>query len=327
MENEYLTNNLKLEAQAFDKRISDRTENGFIPDIKHYKDNDYFYKSFWRRKKYVDLYIGEMASNYKKTFQKLLNSDSKILDFGCGSGYFSLELARLGFDVIGYDISEDCIKTASNYLRKLDKNLIKGNLEYVNNLEEIKQNHFDGILCSGVLHHIKDLNKTISLLKSFYKEKKSAVLVFHEPCHKKWKKSDAFFVAVVRSLLNELSLWYEKEEKFSNEDEIKDLMDNIHSEYVYERDKSEVEGQSPNDLSSDFEEISSILNKNFLEFKTWPSRSFIYRLLGGIRSTPEKENRIAEMLEIIDSFGVKNGFLNPNYMYGYVKGVDTNLIC
>lgn len=322
MGNEKLVNNLQLEAEAFDKRISDRTNNGFIPDIENYIDNDYFYKSFWRKKKYVDLYVGEMANNYKNTFQKNLNSNSRILDFGCGSGYFSLELARLGFDVVGYDISEDCIKIAKDYLETLDENSIKGNLKYANKLEDIKLNHFDGILCSGVLHHIKDLNETLNLFKSFYKEKNTALIVFHEPCHKKWAKSDAFVVAILRSLFNELSVWYEKEEKFSNEDELKDLMDNILFEYVYERDKDEVEGQSPNDLSSDFEEISSILSKNFLKFETWPSRSFIYRLLGGIRSTPEKENKIADMLEIIDRFGVKNGFLNPNYMYGYAKGLS-----
>ena len=45
------------------------------------------------------LYVGEMSKYYVKLFKKKLKKNAKILDLGCGPGYFSLELARAGFNV------------------------------------------------------------------------------------------------------------------------------------------------------------------------------------------------------------------------------------
>ena len=41
----------------------------------------------------------------------------RILDLGCGPGYFSLELARAGFQVVGVDISDKMISIANKNLK------------------------------------------------------------------------------------------------------------------------------------------------------------------------------------------------------------------
>lgn len=43
---------------------------------------------------------------------------SRILDVGCGSGNYSLQLARLGYQVVGIDISEEMLKLAREKAQK-----------------------------------------------------------------------------------------------------------------------------------------------------------------------------------------------------------------
>jgi len=308
------TDNLKEEAQAFNDRLSERTSNNFVPDLQNYKDNDFFYKSFWRKKTYTDMYVGVMSKTYIDQFETYLSPNSRILDFGCGPGYFSLELARAGYNVLAYDIADTCISTASDYLNSLDDPDLIGRLTYTSNLEDLSQYKFDGVLCSGVLHHLKDVGDSVSYLKGLMLD--SSVLVFHEPNHKSWTKNDAFLVSIVRSILAASNLWYENI-SVQNNDDLHSLVESVFQEYVYERDPSEKDGQSPNDLSCDFDEICAVLCKNFSSVKTWPSRAFIYRCLGGLRSDIiGHEDLLAKLLECIDSYGVSQGLLNSNYMYG-----------
>jgi len=105
--------------------------------------------------------------NYIKN--KHINS-CKILDVGCGEGYYSIYLASLGFKVTGIDISQRAI----NYSRKNAKNdrikckFIRMDIFNINQLKD----KFDIIFEWGLLHFIphnkrkgyfKELNK---LLKS-----------------------------------------------------------------------------------------------------------------------------------------------------------------
>lgn len=43
---------------------------------------------------------------------KELKGVARVLDLGCGKGYFSAEIAKLGLDVIGFDIAETAIRKA-----------------------------------------------------------------------------------------------------------------------------------------------------------------------------------------------------------------------
>ena len=45
----------------------------------------------------------------------LYNSDTKVLDVGCGAGFLSNELAKEGLQVTGVDLSEESLKVAQKY--------------------------------------------------------------------------------------------------------------------------------------------------------------------------------------------------------------------
>jgi len=76
----------------------------------------------------------------------------KVLDVGCGEGFYSIYLVSKGFDVIGIDISKNAIKFAK-------ENAAKQNLKIkfipldVGNLDKIKDK-FDFIFEWAILHHI-----------------------------------------------------------------------------------------------------------------------------------------------------------------------------
>ena len=75
---------------------------------------------------------GESARGYKEGVRKELNSKQasdkwimkilenapnkeklKILDIGCGPGFFTINLTKLGHDVIGIDLSKEIVDVAS----------------------------------------------------------------------------------------------------------------------------------------------------------------------------------------------------------------------
>ena len=62
---------------------------------------------------------------------------------------------------------------------------------------------------------------------------------------------DAALVSSLRLILSNLGYWYEDLEKKKIVNYTKDVF----NEFYYERDKDEKDGQSPNDLSCDKDEI------------------------------------------------------------------------
>ena len=302
------------EAKAFTKRIKLRVSDGFISDLQNLKENKNFYKSFWRHPNYAKNMVGVMSDYYVKNFKKKLKKGAKILDMGCGPGYFSLELARNGFDVTGVDISDgailEAIKTSK---KKKNKNL---KLRYFSkSFSQLDLNEkYDGILCSGFLHHIPEIKKVSKILSSV--AKKNSLLIIHEPQHSRFTKKDASEILMIRSIFASLGLWYNKKFKVAkSENEYNKLLKEITYEYKYERDKQEKAGQSPNDLSCDRDEILNSLKKHFLIKKITPSFSYTYRLFGGIRFNQAKLNKLSDFVCLHEKIAVKNKRLNANYFF------------
>lgn len=88
---------------------------------------------------YNELLLPIIVSNVKRH----ISPTSKILDFGCGTGELTYEVAKLNHDIIGLDISELAIKIAK-------ENFIHSNLNFLNSsLSKINFNQeFDLIIAS-----------------------------------------------------------------------------------------------------------------------------------------------------------------------------------
>ncbi len=89
-------------------------------------------------------------------FKKFIGYKKNILEVGCGTGqlaiYFALETNN---KIVGLDPTFDSLQLANNFIKKNQIN----NIEFVNADifdDVLKDDFFDFIWCSGVLHHTKN---------------------------------------------------------------------------------------------------------------------------------------------------------------------------
>jgi SAM-dependent methyltransferase len=100
-------------------------------------------------KKYISTTYKDKKSNYPEKFCQYIFSEfsrsSLILDVGCGNGDFTSEIAKMGFDVYGIDISEE---------NKLGNRFIKTDLQ--NDIYPFPDSHFDVVFCKSVIEHMRE---------------------------------------------------------------------------------------------------------------------------------------------------------------------------
>ncbi|MBT3668474.1 MAG: class I SAM-dependent methyltransferase, partial [Opitutae bacterium] len=238
-----MDSSLEEEAHAFDQRIESRVDNGFIPDLRKLKHNPFFYKSFWRDPYFTKLYLGDICNNFIEKLAKHTSLGARVLDLGCGAGYLALEIARQGYHVTGVDISESCINIANKTLDETDIRGEFGSLEYQNgSVSELSMfNQFDAVICSGVLHHLEPLPEALVQIRLSLKT--GGALLWHEPQHQYWTKTEASIVTLIRLILANLNMWHDEEVKgVGTRDQLLKMIDEVYEEYRYERDPDEKKG-------------------------------------------------------------------------------------
>ncbi len=122
-------------------------------------------------------------------FIKYLNPSpkDKILEVGCGVGYFCELLNKYGVEISGIDISPDSIASC--------KNNIEGNF-YVGDAESLtfEDESFDKLLCTEVLEHVE--NDKIALEGMFRVLKPNGYLVMTIPTQ------DGIFGAKIKNIMH-----------------------------------------------------------------------------------------------------------------------------
>lgn len=107
------------------------------------------YEKFWDEISQVEEvdYDDEMINRLLrfKTIQCHLSGVRKILDVGAATGAFSIPLARMGFDVVHLDLSDEMIKVAKEKAEGLTNiSFVKQNAV---SLDIFEDNEFDLVLC------------------------------------------------------------------------------------------------------------------------------------------------------------------------------------
>lgn len=122
------------------------------------------WNSYWH-------FIGAIQQNFRSDGQRLL-------DFGCGTGFYSVIFARIGYDVFGFDISPNNIAIANGYAEKYgltDKcSFSVGTAETLNYPDE----YFDVVSGINILHHVDIGNSIAECMRVL---KPGGMALFHEP--------------------------------------------------------------------------------------------------------------------------------------------------
>lgn len=90
-----------------------------------------------------------------------LPEGARILDVGCGNGVISRHLGKLGYNVLGIDVSDKTIATAKSLTTQPNVVFMKKSAEELVASGE----KYDAVICSEVLEHLQDPG---SLLKVLY---------------------------------------------------------------------------------------------------------------------------------------------------------------
>ena len=117
-------------------------------------------KNWDKNRRRVDL-AKTIADEIKKAIH--INKEFKILDFGCGTGLLAYNFENEANEIIGVDPS---IKMVEEFNKKSTSLKIRA---YCSDIKKIEEK-FDLIISSMTFHHIKDIEKTINLLRDKLKE-------------------------------------------------------------------------------------------------------------------------------------------------------------
>jgi SAM-dependent methyltransferase len=107
-----------------------------------------WYKEWFSNKFYLELYKHRNEEDARRMIDLLqrsisVNTKSKALDIACGAGRHSLELARRGFDVTGFDLSEFLINEAKKALKNSKEKNLKAKFLIRNMMDFNFKNSFD----------------------------------------------------------------------------------------------------------------------------------------------------------------------------------------
>jgi 2-polyprenyl-3-methyl-5-hydroxy-6-metoxy-1,4-benzoquinol methylase len=111
----------------------------------------------------------------KKTFK---SEDQKLLDFGCGWGEHSLVFAKIGYEVFGFDLSQNNIANAQSLAEKYEMtDRVHFSISPAEHLDFV-DGFFDVVVGVDILHHV-NIRQAIKECSRILK--KGGLAVFHEP--------------------------------------------------------------------------------------------------------------------------------------------------
>ncbi len=99
---------------------------------------------------------------------------SKVLELGCGTGYFTGEIIKTGAEITAIDISPDLINAARESIRAANVKFLVDNACSM----AFEDERFDYVIGSSVLHH---LNINSAVTEIYRITKKGGKIAFTEP--------------------------------------------------------------------------------------------------------------------------------------------------
>jgi 2-polyprenyl-3-methyl-5-hydroxy-6-metoxy-1,4-benzoquinol methylase len=127
-------------------RASIKESESYLPSLAEQKQ---YWDERWDRNRIPNLWQLRRAEKILEMIRSLALDRPKILDLGCGTGWFAGQLSQVG-ETIGIDLSETAIRVAN--LQFPHVRFISGNLYEIPFLPE----EFDIVVAQEVIAHVED---------------------------------------------------------------------------------------------------------------------------------------------------------------------------
>ncbi len=145
----------------------------------------------------------------------------RVLDLGCGTGFFLAELERERPGAVGLDISHDMLKVSEQYVP--GAHVLTADAETL----PFADASFDAIFCKGCLHHTRDHVAFLSNCRRAIAPE--GVLVLSEPCN------DNFLIRWARATLYRFSPYFDTGDRGFRKEELAELCARADFEIVESR--------------------------------------------------------------------------------------------
>ena len=310
------------EKDHFDQLARERENHHFIPDLRRMGDNDYFYLSAFRRQALAQIGLDQYIAFARQCVTAYLPPRAKVLDLGCGNGWFALELARLGLEVTALDLSEENIRLAQAALREADLSPGYGSISYyAGDLHHwsAPETGYAAAFFLGALHHLAEVEPVLTRYASRLGE--PGYLFCADPFINNYQEPEALIALLVRLCLASCGAWYEDLPLPSSEAQLEALLQDTLREYRTWSDKKEAGNQSPTNNAASGAEIQAAIQKHFQILEQGPLFTVLQRLIGGVRLKDDAHNlAFAQTWALLEKTLQRQQIMRPGgYMFWGVK--------
>jgi 2-polyprenyl-3-methyl-5-hydroxy-6-metoxy-1,4-benzoquinol methylase len=307
------------EARAFDCQILDRIAHGHIPDLRRAAPCHYFYNNSWREPEYVALDFQDQFELFKTNLVNYIGPPRRsaaVLEVGCGPGYLSLEIARLGYSVTGVDCSQVCINVAERFAESDPWKAQRGPLVYhcrdILTDTSLTPGSFDAVVTLGALHHFKDQGYICGKIRSLLRP--GGFVLIHEPTRDRLNFGAVALVHCIRTLLSVGGGYYEKIPIPIDKDELDKTIRNVFSELSYKNNIGQ-NTQSIHDNDAGYKEMIGALDETFERIECRDRYAIFHEIIGGLRFEHSKNVELAKYIRNLDSLLCEQGVLTATEFF------------